>query len=56
MTILGAFGVVTSVIIIVLGVMINNDYCGEMVDVDNCKEITMGNGGNVTGLAELRHC
>ena len=49
-TILGAYGVVTYVIIIVLGVMINYDYCGEMVDADDCKEITMGNGGKITEI------
>ena len=41
---------VTSVIIIVLGLMIYNDYCGEIVDADDCKEITMGNGGKLTEI------
>ena len=41
-TILGAYGVVTSVIIVILRVIINHDDCGEMVDADDCKEITMG--------------
>ena len=41
---------VSSVIIIVLGVMINTDNCGEMVDADDCKEITMGNGGKITEI------
>ena len=49
-TILGAYGVVTSVIIIILGVIITYDNCGEMVDVDDCKEITMGDGGKVTEI------
>ena len=49
-TILSAYGMVTSVIIIILGVIITYDNCGEMVDVDDCKEITMGDGGKVTEI------
>ena len=49
-TILGAYGVVTSVIIIILGVIIDYDNCGEMVDADDCKEITMGDGGKLTKI------
>ena len=49
-TILGAYGVVTSVIIIILGVIIKYDDCGEMVDADDCKEITMGDGGKLTEI------
>ena len=41
---------VTSVIIVILGVIINYDDCGEMVDADDCKEITMGDGGKLTEI------
>ena len=47
-TVLGVYGLVTSLIIIVMGVMINTNYCGEMVEADDCKDITVGNGGKVT--------
>ena len=49
-TILGAYGVVTSVIIVILGVIINYDDYGEMVDADDCKEIIMGDGGKLTEI------
>ena len=49
-TILSAYGVVTSIIIIVLGVIIKYDDCGEIVDADDCKEVNMGDGGKLTEI------
>ena len=47
-TVLGVYSLVASLIIIVMGVMINTNYCGEMLETDDCKDITVGNGGKVT--------
>ena len=47
-TVLGVYSFVASLIIIVMGVMINTNYCGEMLETDDCKDITVGNGGKVT--------
>ena len=47
-TVLGVYSFVASLIIIVTGVMINTNYCGEMLETDDCKDITVGNGGKVT--------
>ena len=48
--VLGVYSLVTSLIIIVMGVMINTNYCGEMEEADDCKDITMGNGGKITEI------
>ena len=47
---MGAYGLVTSVIIIVLGVIIKYEDCGEIVDADDCKEVNMGDGGKLTEI------
>ena len=45
---MGVYSLVASLIIIVMGVMINTNYCGEMLEMDDCKDITVGNGRKVT--------
>ena len=47
---MSAYGVVTSIIIIVLGVIIKYDDCVEIVDAVDCKEVNMGDGGKLTEI------
>ena len=47
-TILSVYGAVTTIIIIVLGVILK--YDGELVDADDCKEVKMGDGGDLTEI------
>ena len=42
-TVLGVYSHVASLMIIVMGVMININYYGEMLETDDCKDITVGN-------------
>ena len=46
-TVLGVYSLVASLIIIVLGVLINTDYCDEISETD-CKDFTVENGGSLT--------
>ena len=45
---MGVYSLVASLIIIVMGEMINTNYCDEMLETDDCKDITVGNGGKLT--------
>ena len=47
-TILSVYGAVTTIIIIVLGVILK--YNGVLVDADYCKEVYMGDGGDLTEI------
>ena len=47
-TVLGVYSLVASLIIIVMGVMINTNYCDEMSETDDCKDFTVENGGSLT--------
>ena len=45
---MGVYSLVASLIIIVMGVLINTNYCDEMSETDGCKDFTVENGGSLT--------
>ena len=47
-TVLSIYGIVTTITIIVLGVILK--YDGELVDAEDCKEVHIGDVGDLTEI------